>query len=102
MQDIEQLKLILETIGQTTESAKWVLLAWLGVDLLKTTIGAIITLVAIVIIVRAVTGLVFDNIFGRVCRDMVIDGQIGTYINERERDRVQKIIKLGLEAEKNQ
>ena len=100
MQDINQLKLILETIGQTTESAKWVLLAWLGIDILKIVIGWAGGIILLKLVITVLTNIFSMNCFGKQCRDAVIPGEQGTHVSDSERRKVMETIRLGLEAKK--
>lgn len=105
MKDIEQLKLILEQIGQTTESAKWVAILWMSLDVLKTAImwigGLFLAKILTSLVRRLWIALDAATKFEHSCRDMVIPRQTGTIVVDKERQQVLKFIEKALIEEKS-
>lgn len=105
VKDIEQLKLILEQIGQTTESAKWVAILWMSLDVLKTAImwigGLFLAKIFTSFVRRIWITLNQSDKFERSCRDMVIPRQAGTIVTDKERQQVLKFIEKSLIEEKS-
>lgn len=98
MQDTEQLKMILEVIGKTTDSAKWVLLAWMALDFIKLAICWIGAGAILAIILRTLSRLYAGHSLSHQCRDLVYPGERGTQITARESSGVVQVLRLGLEV----
>jgi hypothetical protein len=98
MLDIKQLKLILETIGETTESAKWALIIWLSVDILKLIVAWTGAIIIAKFIVTLTGRIISTQILGSRCRDAVLPEMAGTYITQSEANRVMETIHAGLKA----
>jgi hypothetical protein len=92
----EDLKLIIEALGSTTEDAKTVLIAWFAVDVGKLVISCTCTLLVVTALVKGITAWISNCSDSekrlRQLRDLVVPGQVGTNVSPNEMMRIIRAI----------
>ena len=102
--DLEQLKVIMETIGVATGTAKTFGIFWLIIQLLKFifgySLGGGIALGAYKIISRVVRSFVEEESFGKALRQIVDSERAYGSFTRGERENIINLVKLGMEHRK--
>jgi hypothetical protein len=88
----EDLKLIIEALGSTTEDAKTVLIAWFAVDVGKLVISCTCTLLVVKWITAWISNCSDSENRLRQLRDLVVPGQVGTNVSPSEMMRIIRAI----------
>jgi hypothetical protein len=98
--DIEQLKLILQTVEATTGNAKDVAVYWLALEGGKAVLDYAIAGAAIYAVFKVVTRLTsyIPTPFEKRMRDIVIPHMSGTVVVDSERRQIESALRKGLEA----
>jgi hypothetical protein len=92
----EDLKLIIEALGSTTDDAKTVLITWFAVDVAKLVISCTCTLFVVTALVKGISTWIssFSESEARLrqLRDLVVTGQVGTTVSASEVARIIRAI----------
>ncbi len=100
--DIEQLKLILETVRGATGDVKDVAIYWLALEAGKVVVGYVasgIGIYALVKVIKMIIAAVATNTMSTL-RDIVLPDQAGTYVTASEIARVREAIVYGMGAKR--
>ncbi len=93
----EDLKLIIEALGSTTDDAKTVLIAWFAMDVGKVLISWISAVILLGVLVRGITTWIStcndSETRLRQVRAMFVPGQAGTTVSPSEMARILRSVK---------
>jgi hypothetical protein len=97
--DIEQLKLVLQSVDGVTEGAKQIGIGWLALDFLKDLLGYGLGFYGISkatkLIYTIVEGMIATSRLGEI-RDIVVPGQRGTSVSRGELNRIFEACRAGV------
>jgi hypothetical protein len=101
--DIEQLKLILETVGTATDGVRDFAIAWLAIEAAKYVLGYAVgaaCLVATYKIMMRLIGALRENMFAKEIRNLVCPELPYGEITDREKREIMEVVKAGMERKK--
>lgn len=94
--DIEQLKLVLQSVDGVTEGAKQIGIGWLALDFLKDILPFAFGIFAVSKTAKLIQASVGESSRIKSLRDIVFPDQVGTEVSSSEVRRMQRLLEQGV------
>lgn len=94
--DIEQLKLVLQSVDGVTEGAKQIGIGWLALDFIKDLFPFALGFFVAAKAAKLIQASVAESSRMQALRDRVFPDQIGTTVSSSEFRRVQNLLEVGI------